>query len=117
MPDTEIQELARSLPFEISEHGVESSMRFSIMNWATASKDLVPPYWSQARDNFLRHFYYDSDPIKITVGTFIHKVTDIPISVVPKDRSVNRHVFQSRVLNENLLENSGLFAGLRVEME
>lgn len=114
----EIEVLQDALPFDVTQDGPEPSiMRHSILNWMGAAKDLVPPYWSRSRDVFLRKFYTESDPVKITTGTFIHKVSTIPVSVIPRDRSVSRHVRQARVLNENLLENSGVFAGLRSELE
>lgn len=114
----EVEILERGLPFKVSEDGLDvGSMRFSIMQWAAAARDMIPPHWSQARDTFLRKFYADSDPIKVTVGTFVHKVSTIPMTVVAKDRSVSKHVRQARVLNESLVVNSGLFRGLRFEIE
>lgn len=117
---TEIATLEDALPFELQEDYINSQnnmMRWGFLAYIAATKDIVPAHWSQNRDNFLRKFYADSDPIKITVGTFVHKVSTIPITVVARDRSVTRHVRSALQLNYNLVVQTGIFKGLHFELE
>lgn len=117
---TDIQVLENSLPFPVEDSlspGSTGMIRWSFLGVLAAASDIVPIYWSETRDRFLRKFYVESDPLKITVGTFVHKVSTIPVTVVARDRSVTRHVRQSALLNNNLVVQTGIFRGLRFEVE
>lgn len=116
---TDIQVLENTLPFPVEDNNGPSGglMRWSFLGLLGAASDIIPAYWSQSRDSFLRKFYSESDPLKITVGTFIHKVSTIPVTVTARDRSVNKHVRQALVMNNNLVVQTGIFRGLRYELE
>lgn len=116
MPDTEYQRVADALPFRLEEETL-GNMSFGFLAWATPGGDIIPPWWSSLRDAFLRQFYYESDPIKIAVGTFVSKTVNVPFAVTPRDRAVKRHARQAEELHQNLYENSGIFQGFPATLE
>lgn len=109
MPNEEIVEIARSIPFAIQDDLVdtEGGVGYMMLRWLANSKDVVPPYWSRARDKWLRQFVYENGPIKTAVNTFVSKAVTIPWSVEPRDRAVTRHVRNAKLLEQALRRNSG----------
>lgn len=109
MPE-EIQRIRDSVPFPIN--GTEAideipGLGHFMYQWSLSHESVVPPYWSRARDMWLRKFVRDSGPLKTAVGTFVNKCVTIPFSINPRDRSINRHVAKAKAIENDLRRNSG----------
>ena len=78
----------------------------SFMNYMAGAGEIIPPWWSQARDIKLRVFTKDSDHLSGTVNTLRDMLVAIPFKVVPKDMSIKSHLKQSDVWTELLLDNT-----------
>lgn len=98
------------------ENDVNDGISASMIYYAIPStSDIIPPYWSPARDRALRIFWPTVDPIKTAVSTFVSKATTIPFSIVPRDRTVVAHVELARALEDNVRRYSGVFNGWKAE--
>lgn len=105
----EIAEIRQALPFVVDENLVdtEGGMHYMMLRWASASADVIPPYWSQARDRWLRQFVYTNGPIKTAVTTFVNKLVTIPWTIQSRDRTISRHVLAAEGIESNLRRLSG----------
>lgn len=105
----EIREVARSIPFVIDDNLVdtEGGVGYMILRWNMGSEDMIPPYWSQARDRWLRRFVYDNGPIKTAVNNFVNKLVTVPWSIQARDRTISRHVVAAETLEKTLRRTSG----------
>lgn len=105
----EIAEVGRSIPFVVDENlaDAEGGMGFMMLRWASTGADVIPPYWSQARDRWLRQFVYTNGPIKTAVNTFVNKLVTIPWSIQSRDRTISRHVLAAEQLEGTLRRLSG----------
>lgn len=108
-PNSELTEVRQSLPFVIDEDltDAEGGISYMMLRWASSSADVIPPYWSQARDRWLRQFVYTNGPIKTAVNTFVNKLVTIPWSIQSRDRTISRHVLAAEGIEENLRRLSG----------
>lgn len=109
MTTAEIQEIERSIPFSIQENmeDITAGAAFTLLRWAVGSKDSIPPYWSMARDRWLREFVYTNGPMKNAVNTFVNKLATIPWTIQPIDRSIDRHVRNATMLEKTMRRFSG----------
>lgn len=109
MTTAEIQEVEQKIPFFVDENLVdqEGGAGYMLLRWLNANTDDIPPYWSPARDRWLRQFVYGNGPIKTAVNTFVNKVVTIPWSVQARDRSISRHVTNAGALEEVLRRMAG----------
>lgn len=106
----EVVEVSRSIPFQIDGDLVDTeggASQYIMLRWSQASGNIVPPYWSRARDKWLRLFVTTNGPIKTTVNTFINKVVTVPWNIQAKDRSISRHVRNAELLEKSLRRLSG----------
>lgn len=105
----EIKDIAQAIPFSINGDLVdtEGGAGYFVMRWLSASADEIPPYWSMARDKWLRQFVYRNGPIKTALTTFINKTVTIPWSIQARDRSVSRHVRNAEILEQTLRRVTG----------
>lgn len=105
----EVTEVARAIPFAIDGNLVddEGGLSYMILRWAASGNNITPPYWSRARDKWLRQFVTENGPIKTAVNTFVNKVVTIPWSVQARDRSISRHVRNAEIIEKSLRRTSG----------
>lgn len=78
---------------------VDSDTAYSgttFMAWLAAAGDLIPAWWSQARDNELRKFWKNSDHLSGTVNTLRDMMTAMPVRVIARDNSIKSHVKEAR---------------------
>ena len=68
--------------------------------------ELIPPYWSRARDLSLSQFALKVDHVSSAFSMFISKTATIPLRVLPRDTSIKAHVKQADDLTANLNEMS-----------
>lgn len=68
--------------------------------------ELIPPYWSRARDLSLSQFALKVDHISSSISMFISKTATIPLRILPRDMSIKSHVKQADDLTANLTEMS-----------
>lgn len=108
MPN-EILEVERSIPFIVQDNleDITAGAAYTLLRWQTTSKDNIPPYWSMARDRWLREFVYQNGPMKNAVNTFVNKLATIPWTIQPIDRSIDRHVRNATILEKNMRRLSG----------
>ena len=114
----EIRELERDVPFttngstDVNNGGLD----YMVLRWIGSAGLLAPPYWSQARDKWLRTFYLRSDYLKIATATFVSKIITIPLSILPNDNSVKAHQAQADQLEQAIQRNSGIMNGFQAEL-
>lgn len=77
-----------------------------ILPLLTRAGDLLPPYWSRARDLELSRFALKIDHVSSAFSLFISKFSTIPVKIIPRDTSIKAHVKQARDLTANLNEMS-----------
>lgn len=64
--------------------------------------ELIPPYWSRARDVELGRFWMREDHVSSSLGMFASKFSSIPIRVQARDTSIKAHVKQADLLTSLL---------------
>lgn len=64
--------------------------------------EILPPYWSRARDRELDHLWRMSDHISSAFSMFIAKTASVPLQVEPRDITIKRHVKEADALNTML---------------
>lgn len=77
-----------------------------IMPILVRAGELLPTYWSRARDAELSRFWMKEDHIASALSMFVSKTASIPVKVIPRDMSIKAHVKQADDLTANLNELS-----------
>lgn len=107
-----IESLIQDVPFDPD---YQNGMFSMAVYWMASAGDLIPPYWSFARDQWLRNFWKQVDPLNIVVTTFVNKSVTMPFTITPRDRSIKSHITQAEQLESDIRRQSGFFRGFRVE--
>ncbi len=96
-------------PFPIVHEDDEdgASLGFILLNWLVGKDNEVPPYWSRARDSWLRNFVAANGPLKTAVVTFINKAVTIPPSIQALDASMATDVSTAHKIQKRMWKNSG----------
>jgi hypothetical protein len=116
MASQEIREIERTIPFQLNGNAnLDGGMAFSVLQWIGAVGSYCPPYWSTARDIWLRNFYLRSDYLKIATRTFVEKTTGVPLTIAARDYSVKAHVAMAAEIESNITRNSGFLRGFSNE--
>lgn len=68
--------------------------------------ELIPPYWSRARDTELSRYAMKVDHVSSAFSMFVSKTATIPLRVLPRDTSIKSHIKQADDLTANLNEVS-----------
>jgi hypothetical protein len=77
-----------------------------IMPILARAGELLPTYWSRARDAELSRYYLKIDHVSSAFSMFISKTASIPLKVIPRDMSIKAHVKQADDLTANINELS-----------
>lgn len=77
-----------------------------IMPLLVRAGELIPAYWSRARDAELARFWMKEDHISSALSMFVSKTASIPVKIIPRDMSIKAHVKQADDLTANLNELS-----------
>ena len=101
MPDiTSVIDESRSLT--IQDRGRTTEERFSSnvlgVPWIAAAGDIIPAWWSPARDVALRNFWKKSDHLSGALYSMTSKMTAIPHKVVARDTAIKAHVEEAEVM-------------------
>lgn len=119
MAEAEISKIQTGIPFAIDEmqalDSTPAGIGHMMFRWATASGTDAPGYWSRARDLWLRDFVIRNGALKTAVVTFVNKAVTVPISIVPHDRSISRHVNTAQEIQSVLLRNSGSMSSTAIK--
>lgn len=67
---------------------------------------VLPPYWSRARDTELARFALKVDHVSSAIAMFVSKCATIPLRIIPRDMSIKAHIKQADDLTANLNELS-----------
>lgn len=117
MAESTAQALTELVPWEVRDQtesgdpGMSSMILLSMVN----SPSFLPAYWSRNRDSRLANFVLESDAIKIAVNTFISKAVNVPLLILPNNRSIQSHVDLAEDMGEALESNSGFGRGFTEE--
>jgi hypothetical protein len=77
-----------------------------IIPWLASAASMVPPWWSFARDSYLRNFWKRSSHLALMVYTGQNMLVNTPMTVVPKDPTIVSHVEQAEMLTYMLMNVS-----------
>lgn len=117
MEDIELQELTNQAA-ELSVQFVPDSeaIALPILSRELRLGQIAPPWWSPARDAFLREFWRSSDHLSTVMYTAQSILTGIPVGVAPKDPTITAHVEEAQWLNQLLFHASEFGDSLHASM-
>lgn len=79
---------------------------FPFYAWLAVAGELLPAWWSQARDQELRKFWKLSDHLAGTVNTLRDMMVAMPVKVVSRDNSIKSYVREAEEYTRILQNNS-----------
>jgi len=77
-----------------------------LLGWLAGNSDEAPPWWSPARDKYLRSFWKEEDHLGGAVNVFVEAIQTIPFKVVPRDMSFKRHIVEGQHYTRVLLNRT-----------
>ena len=77
-----------------------------IMPLLVRAGELLPAYWSRARDAELSRLWMREDHTASAFSMFVSKTASIPLRIIPRDQSIKAHVKQADDLTANINELS-----------
>jgi hypothetical protein len=101
-----IQRTVQKLPDSSSSYGGV----FAI-TWLARAGLSLPPWWSPARDMYMRNFWKGIDHLAGTVYTLQSKLTAIPVRIEARDSTNPEYVKQAKDLTEILVGSAGFGEG------
>ena len=94
-----------------SEVHRDQAMGLDIFPLLTMAGELIPPYWSQARDWELARMAYRVDHVSSAFSMFVSKFASIPIKIISRDMSIKTWVREAEYLTSNLNKMSDFGRG------
>lgn len=117
MDDLELQTLANEAAAQSVQHVPDSdALAMPFLAREAVASQIAPPWWSPARDAFLREFWRTSDHLSTVMYTAQSILTGIPIRIVAKDPTITAHVDEALWLNEVLFHVSEFGSTLTTAM-
>ena len=86
----------------------------NVLMFLSRGGDIVPGWWSLARDVELRKFWKRSDHLSGAMYTMIAKLTTIPLNIVARDMSIKSHVQLAEEWTKILLDTPQFGEGWEV---
>lgn len=77
---------------ELKSDGEDTASGLSVMSWLVQTGELLPPWWSKARDKRLSNIWMDNNHLSLAIYNTQAKLVGIPFKVVPYDYSNQDHV-------------------------
>jgi hypothetical protein len=90
---------------------------FTILNWLAKAGELIPGWWSQSRDNYLRKFWLGSDVLSGAMYSVVSRISAIPCRVEARDMNVQSHQELAVLYSDLLFKKSQLLQGWSALME
>lgn len=100
-----VTEMAAELSVQ-SPPSIDSVSWYPVLSRSAQANKIAPPWWSTARDMFLRRFWRDSDHLSMVMYTAQSILTGIPLKIVARDRTIAAHVEEAELLNHILFHVS-----------
>jgi len=114
MSTNEIQQVvSQSIANAVGEE-TEGGSFTDIIGWMIHTGDLVPPWYSKARDNRLSSIWKESNHLSLAVYNTQAKIVGIPPRIVAKDTSIASHIEDAEALEHRLFVSADLAAGWEV---
>lgn len=107
MPEARIQSaIDDSVDLAIGKTDFDDVVGIPIIPMMARANEVMPQWWSFARDVYLRRFWKKGDHISTVMYTAQNVLVNIPMYVAAKDPSITSHVEQAEMLTKYLLEVS-----------
>jgi hypothetical protein len=90
---------------------------FTVLNWLARSGELIPGWWSQSRDAYLRKFWIGSDILSGAMYSVVSRVSSIPCRIEARDMNVQSHQELAALYSDLLFRKSQLLQGWSALME
>jgi hypothetical protein len=96
------------------ESSVDPDAGTGFFSWVTKTGDLIPGWWSTARDRALGKVWKESNHLSIAVYNTQAKIVGIPPVIVPRDPTNDKHLDQAETLESVLFTSSDFGQGWAV---
>jgi len=107
MPDARIANvIEQTLDFAVGENVIDDIVGQPIVPWMAQAHSVVPPWWSFARDAFMRDFWKRSSHLSTLMYTAQTLLANTPMTVEAKDPNISSHVEQAEMYSEFLWKAS-----------
>lgn len=107
MPDRKIESvIEQTLDMAVGENAVDNIVGLPVIPWLSKAHSLVPPWWSFARDVYLRDFWKKSSHLGLMMYTAQTLLANTPMRVEAIDQSIVSHVEQAEMFSELLWKAS-----------
>lgn len=80
----------------------EGGAGYGVLRWLGMAGEIMPAWWSKARDAELRRFWKSGDHIAGAVYSVTTRIITTPFQILPRDDSVRSHVRQAEEMQERL---------------
>lgn len=77
---------------KLKSDGEESNGGLSVMSWLVSAGDMLPPWWSKARDKALTSIWRDNNHLALAIYNTQAKLVGIPFKIIPYDYSNQDHI-------------------------
>lgn len=121
LPEPDVQKANTRLIEEVRDQSVQPRATYdgtedggitgALLNqlaWFYQSADVLPPWWSAARDRALAEFWRSVDLLKGAMYAMTSKMATIPFHIEPRDRAITSH-FKKAMMYEKRLKESAEF--------
>lgn len=110
-----LSQLSSKVPFNNADgkrtEELGSGAGIGVFPYLVKSGELMPAWWSPARDKFLRQQVIQSPHLSGAFYNMYAKMGAIPFKIVPKDPSIKQHMKFADMYETALRENSGIKLG------
>ena len=107
MPNRRItQAIESTLDLAVGVTASDDVVGGPVVPWLARAHSIVPPWWSFARDTYLRNFWRKSSHLSLMMYTAQSLLVNVPMRVEAKDPSITSHVEQAEFFTELLLKAS-----------
>lgn len=106
-------DVERALDLSVGERS-DLSDAVNFYSWTVRTGELVPPWWSQARDRALAHVWKESNHLSIAVYNTIAKIVGIPPQIIPRNSQISAHVEEAEILSSQLFTSADFGRGWEV---
>lgn len=107
MPDRRVESvIEQTMNVAVGVNDMDDIVGMPIIPWLARAHALVPPWWSLARDVYLRDFWKRSSHLGLMMYTAQTLLANTPMRVEAKDPSITSHVEQAEMFSELLWKAS-----------